>query len=173
MVLKSVKNGGGAMRFGVSLIVAFALVLAFPSSARAKGKKKQGQRGMLESMQSVPCGVKQAGVNGVGSIFGSVGIEHVNSNEKLCPQYLLRTDEMDYHIRPMDLKHAVLLPVGHEGEFKIKKDRLYLKIPDEDKKAREYQVISMEPVKTENAVENSAYRSVERAPDSRPASTDK
>jgi hypothetical protein len=161
------------MKIGVSLIVALALVLAFPSSAVAKDKKKHEQRGMLESMQSVPCGVKQGGVNGLGSIFGSVGIEHINSNEKLCAQYLLRTDEMDYHIRPMDSKHAVLLPVGHEGEFKIKKDKLYLKVPDEDKKTREYQVISMQPVSAANGVESSSYRAVEKPPDSRSASTDK
>src|SRR5262244_704523 len=101
---------------------------------------------MLESMQTVAGGGKTGGGQGGCQQIGSVGIEHVNSNEKLCPQYLLRTDEMDYHIRPMDLKHAVLLPVGHEGEFKIKKARLYLKIPDEDTKARECQMIAMEPV---------------------------
>ena len=39
----------------------------------------------------------------------------------------------------------VLLPVGHEGEFKLKKDRMMLRIPDEDKKAREYVVIAMQP----------------------------
>jgi hypothetical protein len=36
------------------------------------------------------------------------------------PQYLLRTDKMDYEIRPLDLKHATLLPVGTEDQFKIK-----------------------------------------------------
>jgi len=117
---------------------------------------------MLESMQSVPCGLKERGVSGFGSIFGSVGVQHVNSNEKLCTQYLLRTDEMEYHIRPMDTKHAVLLPVGHEGEFKMKKDRMVLRVPDEDKKAREYQVISMQPVNSGGREENSAYRSMER-----------
>jgi len=121
-----------------------------------------GQRGMLESMQSVPCGLKERGVSGFGSIFGSVGVQHVNSNEKLCTQYLLRTDEMEYHIRPVDTKHAVLLPVGHEGEFKMKKDRMVLRVPDEDKKAREYQVISMQPVNSGGREENSAYRSMER-----------
>jgi hypothetical protein len=57
---------------------------------------------MLESMQAIPCGAKQKGVNGLGSLWASVGVESVNSHEQLCPQYLLRTDEMDYHIRPMD-----------------------------------------------------------------------
>ena len=147
------------MKIGTSLIAALALILAVPSSAAAKDKKKQAQRGMLESMQSVPCGVNERGVSGLGSIFGSVGVQHVNSHEKLCPQYLLRTDEMEYHIRPLDMKHAVLLPIGHEGEFKIKKDKMILKVPDEDKKkTRDYQVVSMEPVNSGKADETSAYR---------------
>ena len=140
------------------LIAAVMLVLALPSIAEGKSKKKQAQRGMLESMQSVPCGVKERGITGLGSIFGSVGIQHVNSNEKLCPQYLFRTDELDYHIRPLDTKHAVILPVGHEGEFKIKKDLLFLKVPDEDKKTREYQVVSVHPVKSEGGAESTASR---------------
>src|ERR1700704_4493738 len=147
------------MRIGTSLVAALALMLMVPSSAAAKDKKKKpAPRGMVESMQSVPCGLKERGVSGLGSIFGSVGVQHVNSNEKLCPQYLFRTDEMEYHIRPLDMKHAVLLPVGHEGEFKIKKDRMVLRIPDEDKKSRDYQVISMQPVKTGGDEETSSYR---------------
>jgi hypothetical protein len=157
------------MKIGISLFAVLALVLAAPSSAAAKDKKKHAQRGMLESMQSVPCGLKERGLSGLGSIFGSVGVQHVNSNEKLCPQYLFRTDEMEYHIRPLDMKHAVLLPVGHEGEFKIKKDRMVLRIPDEDKKSRDYQVISMQPVKTGGDEETSSYRPSGRPLESRPA----
>ncbi len=156
------------MKIGISLIAALALVLVVPSSAAAKDKKKHAQRGMLESMQSVPCGLKERGVSGFGSIFGSVGVQHVNSNEKLCTQYLFRTDEMEYHIRPLDTKHAALLAVGHEGEFKMKKDRMVLRVPDEDKKAREYQVISMQPVNSGGRDESSAYRNTEKPAESRP-----
>ncbi|HYU45199.1 MAG TPA: hypothetical protein VEK84_03355 [Terriglobales bacterium] len=150
------------------LVAAVLLVLALPSVVEGKHKKKQVPRGMLESMQSVPCGVKERGLTGLGSIFGSVGVQHVNSNEKLCPQYLLRTDELDYHIRPLDMKHAVLLPIGHEGEFKIKKDRMFLKVPDEDKKARAYQVVSVEPVKSQAGAESTAYRFQDKPTGSRP-----
>lgn len=151
------------------LITAVVLALALPSIAGAKDKKKkEAPRGMIESMQSIPCGAKARGLNGLGSIFGSVGIEHVNSNEKLCPQYLFRTDELDYHIRPVDLKHAVLLPVGHEGEYKIKKDRLYLKVPDQDsKKTREYLVVAVEPVKSQGT-ESTAYRPADKPAEYRP-----
>jgi len=72
-------------------------------------------------------------------------VAHVNSHEQLCPQYLLRTDEMDYHIRPVDTKHAAVLPVGREAEFRIDKDRLFLRVVDGSKKTEAYQVVSMQP----------------------------
>jgi hypothetical protein len=100
---------------------------------------------MIEKMEAVPCGAKQKGITGLGSVFASAGIEHVNSDEKLCPQYLLRSDEMEYHIRPLDKKHPVILPVGQEGEFRIDKDRLYLKVSEGDRKTRSYQVVAMKP----------------------------
>jgi hypothetical protein len=149
------------------LLIALLLLLAVCPTAL--GKDKKGQRGMLESMQSVPCGAKERGVTGVGSLFGSVGVQHVNSHEQLCPQYLLRTDEMDYHIRPLDTKHAAVLPVGREAEFKIDKDRLFLKVVDGDKKKRAYQVVSMQPVNSEGKFQSSAYHAEERPVDSRRA----
>lgn len=142
-----------------SLIAVLLVATAF--SPIAVGKEKKGQRGMLESMQSVPCGSKERGVTGLGSMVASLGVEHVNSHEQLCPQYLLRTDAMDYHIRPLDLKHPVVLPIGHEAEFKIKKDRLFLRIADGDKKELAYQVVSMQPSNAEDKVESSAYRPAE------------
>jgi hypothetical protein len=133
------------MRIKISVIAALLVLLALPSVAGDK-KKKQPERGMLEKMEAVPCGAKERGITGLGSVFGSVGVQRVNSDEKLCPQYLFRTDEMEYHIRPKDGKHPVILPVGQEAEFKLKKDVLVLKVPDGDRKTREYQVVSMKPI---------------------------
>jgi hypothetical protein len=156
------------MRMKRMLIPALIVALTIPSIGAENHKKKGSDRGMLERMEAVPCGAKQRGLTGVGSIFASAGIEAVNSEEKLCPQYLLRTDEMEYHIRPVDQKHAVLLPVGHEGEFKIKKNHMYLKVPDGDKKKRAYQVVAMKPLDTgEGAAEGAAYKRTERPVPSR------
>ena len=80
----------------------------------------------------------------------------MNSDEKLCPQCLLRTDEMDYHIRPKDGNHPVVLPVGQEVEFKIKNEKMFLKSPDGDRKTRAYQVVAMEPA---NSDKDAAKRS--------------
>lgn len=152
---------GETMKTRVLLIAALALTMMAPLTAAAKNKKKQAHRGLLESMQSLPCGAKEHGVTGFGALWGSIGIQHVQSDEKLCPQYLFRTDEMDYHIRPADMKHAILLPVGQEGEFKIKKNLLYLKIGE--KKARPYRVVSMEPNKSQSATESTSYTGIQRS----------
>jgi hypothetical protein len=59
---------------------------------------------------------------------------------------MLRTDDMEYHIRPLDHKHPRLLPIGQEGEFKISKDVIEMRIPDGDHKKRRYQVVAMKPI---------------------------
>ena len=127
------------------LITMLALLLAVPALAR-DNKKKHADRAMIEKMEAVPCGAKERGLTGLGSVFGSVGVTHVNSDEKLCPQYLLRTDDMEYHVRPLDHKHPILLPVGQEGEYKLKQDKLDMRIPDGDRKMRHYQVVAMKPL---------------------------
>jgi len=111
---------------------------------------------MLETMEAVPCRAKEKGLTGLGTLWASAGITHVNSDEKLCPQYLLRTDEMEYHIRPTDLKHAVLLPVGQEIEFKIKKNRMFVKALDGDRKARSYSIVAMKPANPEGEAQSSS-----------------
>jgi hypothetical protein len=132
------------------LVLALVLVAAVPLSADGK-KKKHPERAMLEKMEAVPCGAKQRGLTGLGSIWASAGITHVNSDEKLCAQYLLRTDEMEYHIRPRDTKHAVVSPVGQEIEFKIKKDRMFVKVLDGDQKTRPYLVVAMKPTNLDDS----------------------
>jgi hypothetical protein len=129
-------------------VLSFALVIALsaiPLTAHGK-KKKDADRGILEKMEAVPCGAKQTGLAGLGALWGSVGVTHINSNEKLCPQYLLRTDDMDYEIRPIDLKHATILPIGQEGAFRIKKNEMILAMTGgSDQKPRNYEVVAMDP----------------------------
>jgi len=99
----------------------------------------------------VPCGAKQHGLAGLGTLWASAGITHVNSDEKLCPQYLLRTDQMDYEIRPMDLKHATILPVGQEAQFRMKNKDMILDVPEAGlRKMRAYEVVGMNPNNTDS-----------------------
>jgi hypothetical protein len=141
------------MNIKSKLVLSLVLVSAIPMSAH--DKKKDGERGILEKMEAVPCGAKQTGLSGLGTFWGSAGITHINSNEKLCPQYLLRTDQMDYEIRPIDLKHATILPIGKEGAFKIKKNEMVLALTDgADQKPRNYEVVSMHPANPDSGGTN-------------------
>jgi hypothetical protein len=143
------------MNCKILLVLALALVVAVPASAHGK-KKQPPERAMLEKMDAVPCGAKQKGVTGLGSIWASVGITHMNSDEKLCPRYLLRTDEMEYEIQPTDKKHPAILPVGKEVVIKIKKDHMTVECPDGDKKTRDYEVVAMKPTETTESQDASA-----------------
>lgn len=131
------------MKSQTLLVTMCAFVLAVPAFGK---DKKHNPRAMIEKMEAVPCGAKERGLNGLGSVFGSIGATHIDSDEKLCPQYVLRTDDMEYHVRPLDHKHPVILPVGKEGEFKLSKDVMEMRIPDGDHKKRRYQVVVMKPI---------------------------
>jgi hypothetical protein len=126
------------------LIITLVLLLAVP--AFADSKKKKPDRVTIEKMEAVPCGAKEKGLTGLGSVWASIGITSVNSDEKLCPQYMLRSDDMEYHVRPLDKKHPVLLPVGQEGEIHVKKDKFDMRVVDGDHKMRHYQVVAMKPI---------------------------
>jgi hypothetical protein len=161
------------MKIRSSVIVLLAIVSAVPLSANNDKKHKDYQRGMLEKMEAVPCGAKQRGLSGLGTLWASAGVTHVNTDEKLCPQYLLRTDKMDYEIRPLDLKHAVLLPVGTEGEFKLKDKDILLTMPEGgDRKTRSYEVVSMNPAPSGEGAESSARPANDRPSSDRDSAED-
>ncbi len=133
------------MNIKASFVLLLFLISAIPLSAHDK-KKSDDQRGVLEKMEAVPCGAKETGLAGLGALWGSAGITHINSNEKLCPQYLLETDQMNYEIRPLNLRHATILPLGKEGVFRIRKNEMVLSMTaGPDQKARRYEVVAMNP----------------------------
>lgn len=145
------------MKSQALLVTMIALTLTLPGFAG--NNKKKNSRAMIEKMEAVPCGAKEHGLSGLGTIWASIGATHINSDEKLCPQYMLRSDDMEYHVRPMDKKHPVILPVGKEGEFKISKDVMEMKIPDGDHKKRRYQVVAMKPIDHTATPEETNYNS--------------
>jgi hypothetical protein len=63
---------------------------------------------------------------------------------------------MEYHIRPTDTKHPIVLPVGKEIVFKIKKDRMYLRVADGDEKMLTYAVVAEKPANSDTDAQNSA-----------------
>jgi hypothetical protein len=122
------------------------LLLTLLSLAAFAKEPRFYQKGQLVNMESVSCGyAENSGKTLKGQILGTDG-GHKNTKEMLCQEYVLRSDKVVYRIRPRDEKHPVLLPVGETAEFRIQKDRLYLKITEMDEKERDYTVVSMAPV---------------------------
>jgi hypothetical protein len=139
------------MKNKVSALFVVALVIGLAPLAASAKKKAEPERAMVEKMDAVPCGAKERGVSGFGTLWASAGITHINSDEKLCPQYELKTDEKDYEIRPTDGKNPVLLPVGHEAVFKIKNNVIVLSVPDsDDRKTRTYKVVAVRQINTDS-----------------------
>ena len=147
------------MNAKIPLILALVAASANPLFAGGGDKKKAPERATLEKMEAVPCGAKQKGLAGLGTLWASAGITDVHSDEKLCPQYTLLTDEMQYDVRPTDLKHATILPVGKEIEFKIKKNRMFLKVPDAHQKQQEYEVVAMKPTSSDASAKAASVKS--------------
>jgi hypothetical protein len=147
------------MNAKIPVILALVATSAAPLFAGGGDKKKPPERATLEKMEAVPCGAKQKGLAGLGTLWASAGITDVHSDEKLCPQYTLLTDEMQYDVRPTDLKHATILPVGKEIEFKIKKDRMYLKVPDAHQKVQAYEVVAMKPTSSDASAKAASAKS--------------
>jgi hypothetical protein len=137
------------MNRGMLLVLMLTLAATLPTFARGK---KHPDRAMIEEMESVPCGATEKGITGLGAVWASIGVTKVNTNEKLCPQYLLRTDDMEYHVRPLDKKHLIL-PIGHEGEFKISKNIIKMKLVDGDHHTRDYQIVAMKQIEHPAAIE--------------------
>ena len=132
--------------FAVCMIVMFgSLAFAF-----AKDEPVFHQTGMISNMDAVPCGVDEnSGKSFAGEILGTDGARK-KSREMLCQEYVLKTDKVMYRIRPRDEKHPVLLPVGERAEFRIKKDKLLLAVPELDGKEREYSVTSMQMINADS-----------------------
>jgi hypothetical protein len=108
--------------------------------AAAKGPVRE--RGVLAEMQSVSCGTMQKSGSTVAGVL-ITGAQHTKSRELLCQEYVLKADRVTYRIRPKEEKHPILLRVGDEAEFRLKKDEMLLRIPETDNKEREYIVVSM------------------------------
>jgi hypothetical protein len=108
-------------------------------------KDKPYEKGVLLQMESASCGsAEKDGKTFVGEILGTNG-EHKNTQQLLCQEYILQADRVIYKIRPKDDKHPLLLPIGETAEFRIQKDKLMLRVLEENVKEREYLVVSIIP----------------------------
>jgi len=124
-------------------LVAAGLILAASTATLAKDPPGY-DKAVLLSMNSVNCGMAEKGNKTVaGEVLGTDG-EHKNTEAVLCQEYVLQGDRIVYHVRPTDLKHPKLLPVGDSVQYRIHKDKLYILDREGDAKEREYSVTSMQ-----------------------------
>ena len=111
--------------------LAFA-VLLLASLAQAQDAKKY-RTGQLLQMESLQC-----------TVFENPSSAANAADATICQEYVVQGDDVLFHLRPKDTKHAVLLPVGKEVGYRIDEDRFFLRTSTDGKKEREYLVVSIE-----------------------------
>ncbi len=121
-----------------------ALALAMCAAAHAKDPVFY-QKGELVKMESVPCGYDEKSGEGFKGVLLGTDDNHKKTRQALCPEYIVQSEKVEYRIRPKEEKHPVLLPVGEKAEFRMKKDKMLLRVLELDGKEREYIVVSMTP----------------------------
>jgi hypothetical protein len=131
------------------IVALFALLVATVVSARDHSYEK----GKILSMDSSPCGMAEKSNKTIaGEVLGT-DADHKNTQEVLCPEYVVQGEHVLYHVRPDDTKHPVLLPVGEDAEFRISKDKMMLRVRESsDEKEHSYSVVSMTPHDADPAV---------------------
>ena len=128
----------------------FCGVLLLSVAALAKDGPSY-QSGKLKEMNSVECGFEQKSAKGLMGELVGTDDNHSKTRKTFCPEYVLETDHVVYHIRPREEKHPALLPVGEKAQFRMKKDFMVLKVPEGDDKEREYDVVTMLPVQASDS----------------------
>ncbi len=123
-------------------LLAVTLLWAFAAQAK---EARFYEKGTVAEMNAVDCGTEEKGAKGIGGVLLGTDSQHRKTQELLCQEYVLRSDRLVYRIRPKEEKHPALLPVGEQAEFRIRKDRMYLRVPEGDGKERQYFVVSMIP----------------------------
>lgn len=122
-------------------LITFALMFVLTTLALAKDTRYY-QTGKLTEMNATECGYKEKSGKGfVGSLIGTDSSNR-DVRQTLCQEYVLKADKVNYRIRPHKEKKPTLLPVGDTVEFRIKKDRMLVRVGDSDKEI-EYDVVSM------------------------------
>ena len=123
----------------------YVLAVALLASAAHAREAKHYQSGKLLRMDSAPCGMDQKNAKSFAGEMLGTDSAHMKTQELLCPEYVLETSKVVYHIRPKDEKHPQLLPIGETAQFRLDKDKMRLRVEDLDDKDRDYIVVSMTP----------------------------
>ena len=121
-----------------------AILALFCASLGYARDRQSSHSGTLLQMDSVECGTDQKNNKSFAGELIGTDSSHKKTKEVLCQEYVLQGARLTYRIRPRDEKHPILLPVGESVQFRIQKDKLYLRNPEGDSKEREYIVVSIQ-----------------------------
>jgi hypothetical protein len=130
------------------------VVLGVTCAAYAK-QPKPYQTGKLVQMDSVRCGTAEKDAQSVAAEMIGTDSGSKATQDLLCQEYVLQSENTIYRIRPRDEKHPVLLPVGDQAQFRLEKDKMLLRVEDLDNKERQYIVVSMTP-RSDNSTADAA-----------------
>ena len=144
------------MKRALIVVVIFTAVLSAKNASR-------NRRGVLLRMESVPCSAAEA--SGFSKALLGAPMPAPLQDERLCQEYVLRSEGLYYRIRSRDRKHPVLLPIGEQAQFRLHRDRMLLQVEDFDSKAYEFSVLAIVP---ENHGERFVQQSVEKKDSSEP-----
>jgi hypothetical protein len=128
-----------------SVLLFITVAIAVSPTAVARDQEHNYERATITKMESVDCGVDEKGGESVAGELLGTDSTHKKTRKMLCPEYVLRSQRIVYRVRPKDDKHPVLLPVGEEAKFRIKKDVMLMRVPEGDDKEHAYTVVSMMP----------------------------
>ena len=98
------------------------VVLGIASAAFAKDPKPY-QTGKLLQMNSVQCGTAEKDAKSFAGEMLGTDSGNKKTQELLCQEYVLQSEQVTYRIRPRDEKHPVLLPVGERAHSAYRKTR--------------------------------------------------
>ncbi len=125
----------------IQLLVAVSIAACvIPTQAK---EPRSYEKGTLAEMNAVECGYEEKGAKSPAGALLGTDDEHRKTRKMLCQEYALRSDRMVYKIRPKEEKHPFILPVGDEVEFRILKDRMYVRVPELDDHERQFFVTSI------------------------------
>jgi hypothetical protein len=109
------------------------------------GEPRAYQGGKLLRMDSVACTASQSSANNEANSNHQASEKSSLTRQSLCQEYVLQADQVVYRLRPRDVKHPALLPIGEFAQFRLNKNKMILRVESLDNKEHEYNVISISP----------------------------
>lgn len=123
----------------------FVFCVVLVASVAYAREPRAYQTAKLMQMDSVPCAVAEKDRASLADEAIASGSGRKQTQGVFCQEYVLQAESVIYRIRPRDAKHPVLLPVGHQAQFRLEKGKMILRMEVVDHKERKYLVVSMTP----------------------------